>query len=168
MQFEVGDSVVHPVYGVGHIVKIEEKRFSEKETRLYYKITLPKRRLWIPIETHEVIGLRLVTAKCDLDQYRNLLRSRPVSLPKNHNKRHLELASRLKQCSFQAVCEVVRDLTGLSQGKVLGPTDRATLQKSREILYQEWTVAADVSRAEAIEEVESLLSVIQPTSVAVN
>jgi CarD family transcriptional regulator len=167
MQFKVGDSVVHPIYGVGHIVKIEEKRFSETEARLYYKITLPKRRLWIPIEAHETIGLRLVTAKRDLDRYRNLLQSRPVSLPKNHHKRHLELVSRLKQCSFQAVCEVVRDLTALGQGKVLGPTDKTTLQKNREILYQEWTMAADISRAEAIEEVESLLRATQPAAVEV-
>jgi RNA polymerase-interacting CarD/CdnL/TRCF family regulator len=109
----------------------------------------------------------LVTAKRDLDQFRNLLKSRPMTLPKNHHKRHLELVSRLKECSFQAVCEVVRDLTALSQGKVLGPTDKATLQKNREILYQEWTMAADISRAEAIEEVESLLRATQPAAVEV-
>jgi hypothetical protein len=42
-----------------------------------------------------------------------------------------------------------------------------TLQKNREILYQEWTMAADISRAEAIEEVESLLRATQPAAVEV-
>jgi CarD family transcriptional regulator len=157
MQFKVGDYVVHPAYGVGHIIKIEEKQFSEKGTRLYYKVTLPKRTIWIPVEAQGALGFRLVTAKTDLDQYRALLKSRPVPLNKNHHRRHLELVSRLKQGSFQVVCEVVRDLTAWGWRKPLGPTDTATLQKTRESLYQEWATAAGVSIAEAIKEVESLL-----------
>jgi RNA polymerase-interacting CarD/CdnL/TRCF family regulator len=157
MQFKVDDFVVHPAYGVGHIVKIEEKRFSEKETRLYYKLIWPERTVWIPVEAQATIRLRLVTAKSDLNQYRNLLKGPPVPLPKNHHHRHRELLSRLKRGSFQMVCEVVRDLTAWSWRKPLGPTDKATLQKTRERLYQEWATAADLSRAEAIKEVESLL-----------
>jgi CarD family transcriptional regulator len=161
MQFKTGDFIVHPVYGVGHIVTIEEKQFSEKGARLYYKITLPRRTVWIPVEVHAAIGLRLVTAKRDLDQYRNLLKSSPVPLHKNHHRRHLELISRLKQGSFQVLCEVVRDLTAWGWQKPLGPSDTATLQRTRESLFQEWTMAAGVPMTEAIKEVESLLRTSQ-------
>jgi len=157
MQFKVGDPVVHPAYGIGRIVEIEEKRFSEKGARLYYKVTLPKRTIWIPVEVHGAGGLRLVTAKNELDHYRNLLKSRPVPLHKNHHRRHLELVSRLKQGSFQVVCEVVRDLTAWGWQKPLGQTDSATLQKTRHSLYQEWATAAGVSTTEAIKEIDSLL-----------
>lgn len=161
MQFKIGDLVVHPVYGIGHVVKVEEKRFSEAGTRLYYQITLPKRSIWIPVEARVTIGLRLVTAKSDLDQYRALLKSRPVLLDKNHRRRHLELTNRLKQGSFQVVCEVVRDLTAWGWRKPLSATDAALMQKARESLCQEWAVAADVSITEASKEVEALLRVTQ-------
>jgi len=161
MQFKAGDFVVHPVYGMGHIAKIEEKQFSEKEVRLYYKITLPKFSMWIPVAAQRAIKLRPVTTKNDLDQYRNLLKGYPVPLPKNHHRRHLELVSRLKEGSFQVVCEVVRDLTAWGWRKPLGRTDTATLKKTRESLYQEWATAAGVSMAEAIKEVESLLLATQ-------
>lgn len=157
MQFKVGDRVVHPAHGIGHIKEIEEKRFSEPGARLYYKIALLKRTIWIPVEAHEVSGLRLVTVKSDLDHYRNLLKSPPVLLEKNHHRRHLELVNRLKQGSFQIVCEVVRDLTAWSWRKPLGPTDLATLQKLRQSLYQEWAAAADVSTTEASDEIDALL-----------
>jgi RNA polymerase-interacting CarD/CdnL/TRCF family regulator len=157
MQFKVGDSVVHPIYGVGHIVKIEARRFSEKEARLYYEITMPNRSLWIPVDACEVVGLRLVTAKSDLDQYRNLLKDRPVPLNQNHHRRHLELVNRLRQGSFQVLCEVVRDLTAASWRRPLGRSDTATLKKTRESLCQEWATAAGVSITEAIKEIESLL-----------
>jgi RNA polymerase-interacting CarD/CdnL/TRCF family regulator len=157
MEFKIGDLVVLPAYGVGHIREIEEKNFSEQGTRLYYEIVLIKRTIWIPVEAHEVSGLRLVTIKDDLDHYRNLLKDLPVVLNTNHQRRQLELISRLKQGSFQVVCEVVRDLTAWGGRKPLGQTDTALLQKTRQSLYQEWATAAGITTIEAIKEIDSLL-----------
>ena len=165
IQLKIGDFVVHPVYGVGHLVKIEEKQFSEMRARLYYQITLPRSTVWIPVEAQATSGLRLVTARSDLDRYRNLLESRPVPLHKDYKRRHLELVSRLNQGSFQVVCEVVRDLTAWGWRKPLNRTDTVTLKKTQESLYQEWATAAGVSVAEAIKEIKCLLQTTQPASL---
>jgi CarD family transcriptional regulator len=165
MQFKPGDFIVHPVYGVGQIVNIEEKQFSDKGVRPYYKVALPKRMVWVLVEPQGAIRLRLVTSKNELDQYRQLLKSQPLPLDKNHHRRHLDLVTRLKQGSFQGLCEVVRDLTAWSWRKPLGPTDTITLQKTRESLYQEWATAAGVSRAEAIKEVGALLLATRQTTI---
>ena len=129
--------------------------------RLYYQITLPRSTVWIPVEAQATIGLRLVTAKSDLDHYRDLLKSRPVPLHKNYKQRHLELVSRLNQGSFQVVCEVVRDLTVSGWEKPLGRSDAAILQKTRERLLQEWATSAGVSIGEAIKEINTLLRATQ-------
>lgn len=163
-QFEVGDKVVHPVYGVGHLVQIEKKQFSEEEDRPYYQIILPRLTLWIPVEAQATIGLRLVTARNDLDQYRRVLTSRPVPLQHNHAQRHTELAGRLKDGSFQVMCEVVRDLTVAGRQKPLGRSDTVILQKTRERLLQEWSASADVSVAEATEEINTLLRATPPAA----
>lgn len=157
MQFKIGDPVVLPAHGIGHIREIEEKDFSEQGTRLYYKIALSKHSVWIPVEAQEESGLRLVTVKDELNDYRALLKSPPVPLEKNHHRRHLELVSRLKQGTFQIICEVVRDLTAWSWRKPLGQTDTVLLQKTRRSLYQEWATAAGVSTTEAIKEIDALL-----------
>ena len=163
-QFKVGDFVVHPVYGVGHIVQIEGRQFSEKAVRQYYKVILPKLTLWIPVEAQASIGLRLVTARSDLDQYRNLLKSQPVPLKHNHAQRHVELASRLKEGSFQVMCEVVRDLTLSGWQKPLGRSDAVILQKTRERLLQEWAASTGVSTTEASKEINTLLRATQPAN----
>jgi CarD family transcriptional regulator len=158
MQFKVGNFVVHPVYGVGQILKIEEKQFSDVKACLYYKITLSIRStIWVPVEAQTVIGLRLATTKKDLDQYRHLLKSQPVALMKDHSKRQGELSDRLKEASFQVMCEVVRDLTALDEHKRLSATDRTLLLKTRKNLSQEWAVAANISATEAIQEIDGLL-----------
>ena len=165
MQFKVGDNVVHPVYGVGHIVQIEVKQFSEEKARQYYKVILSRSTIWIPVEAQVAVGLRSVTAKSDLDQYRNLIKSRPVLLNSNLPKQHVELASRLKEGSFQTMCEVVRDLTASSWQKPLGATVKAILRKTREGLYQEWASAADISTAEATKEIDTLLLATQEAAL---
>jgi len=161
MKFNVGDNVVHPAYGVGRIAEIEEKQFIKKEKRLYYKFIWPERTVWIPVEDPAITRLRFVTAKSDLDQYRDLIRSSPLPLPEKHYHRHLELVSRLKQSSFQVVCEIVRDLTARGRRKPLGPTDRATLQRTQEKLHQEWAMASGLSTTEAIKEIDALLQTSQ-------
>ena len=167
MQFKVGDSVVHPAYGVGHIVEIEEKRTLEKGRQVYCKLIWPERTAWIPIESQATLRLRSVTAKSDLDKYRRLLKSAPMPLPQKHYQRHLELANRLRQGSFQIICEVVRDLTAWGERKPLGPTDKATLQKTQDKLYQEWAAAAGITVEEAIKEVGSLLQANSQASMRV-
>ena len=157
MQFNVDDLIVHPRFGVGCVVEIEKSPFSQEALCLYYKITLPRRTVWVPVEAQEALGLRLVTTKSELDQYRNLLKSPALVLNKNHRQRHLELDQRLKEGSFQALCEVVRDLVASDGQKPLSAKDTSLLRKARESLCEEWATAAGVSIAEAVKEVESLL-----------
>jgi RNA polymerase-interacting CarD/CdnL/TRCF family regulator len=157
MQLKIGDLVVHPAFGIGHIVEIEEKLFSGKERRPYYKIVRPKHTMWIRVAAQEVAGLRLVTAKSDLDHYRDLLKSSPIPLNTNLQQRHLELDSRLTQGSFQGVCEVMRDLTAGNWREPLSRAEMTTLQKTRDSLSQEWATAAGVSTTEALREIDSLL-----------
>ncbi len=163
MQFNIGDNVVHPVYGVGHIVRIEQKKFSDKGVRQYYKVTLSASTLWIPVDqAHASIGLRLVTARQDLEQYRNLLQSPPMPFDDEKPQQwHIELTSRLKEGTFPAMCEVVRDLTALDCKKPLGATNKAILRKTQGKLCQEWATAADISVTEAAKEIESLLQAAQ-------
>jgi RNA polymerase-interacting CarD/CdnL/TRCF family regulator len=39
--FELGEEVVHPQYGVGRIVKLEDREFERGSTRQYYEILIP-------------------------------------------------------------------------------------------------------------------------------
>ena len=162
MQFKVGDLVVHSVYRMGHITAIEKRQFFELQACLYYQIAFPKSIIWIPIEAQETVGLRLVTAKSDLDQYRDLLKSPPAALAKGSPQRgYMELTKRLKSGTFPVMCEVVRDLTASNWKKPLSETAKAILRKTRERLYQEWAIAAGISITEATKEINSLLQATQ-------
>lgn len=155
MLFKIGDLVIHPAFGIGHIVEIEEKQFYQAGMHLYYKITRLRQRMWMRVEAQEDDGLRLVTLKSELNYYRDLLKSPPVPLNTNSRQRQIDL--HLKQDTFQGVCEVMRDLTAWSRHKPLDQADTTTLQKTTDSLCEEWAVAAGVTTSEAGREIGSLL-----------
>lgn len=165
MQFKAGDSVVHPTHGVGHILRLEDRRLAEDETRLYYVIVADKSTVWVPVDAGQAARLRQLTPKRDLDRYRRVLKSDPIPLQKNHTERRFEITTRLKGGSFQAMCEVVRDLTARGWHKSLSDADMALLQKTRIDLCREWAASNGVSVEEASREVDSLLAENQATRV---
>ncbi|MEW5717631.1 MAG: CarD family transcriptional regulator [Chloroflexota bacterium] len=157
MSMKVGDTVVHPIYGVGEIVGLEERQFASAEVRRYFQVSTGKTMVWVPVETCEVVGLRHLIAKADLAAYRNVLKSRPLSLDKDHAKRRRELAESLRRGSFQAMCELVRDLTARGWRRPLGESDARLLRKTHETLCQEWAAADSASIARATQEVDTML-----------
>jgi len=156
MPFEVDEGVVHPKHGVGRVVKLEEKQFGQGTPRLYYRVALSNGTIWVPVDGHRG-GLRKLTSKGDLARYRRLLRSRPTPLSPNHRQRQLELLERMKQSSFQARCEVVRDLAALSWHKPLGESSATLLRAAHGALDEEWAAVEGMSVHEAARVVEALL-----------
>ena len=163
MEFCSGDEVVHPNYGVGRIVRLEERQLAEAGTRLYYVLAFGKTTVWIPVNTPRPSTLRPVTASRELDHYRKLLKSRPVELDRDYKKRRLDINEQLARGSFQIVCEIVRDLTALSWYRPLTGIDASLLTKVRESLWQEWAASTGQPLPEAIHEVTSLLEVGEQT-----
>jgi RNA polymerase-interacting CarD/CdnL/TRCF family regulator len=157
MRFKAGDSVVHIAHGVGQVIRLDEKRFSGQEARLYYEVETLKGTVWVPVDTPQPTSLRRLTTASELARYRGLLTGRPEPLDPDRRKRHLQLLERMKQGSFQVLCESVRDVSALGWKKPLGEGDIAWLRKAREDLCHEWASAAGVSLEEAAHEIDRLL-----------
>jgi len=157
MEFKPGDDVVHPNYGVGRIVRLEERELAASGLRWYYVLAINTATVWTPIQADGATTLRAVTRKEDLDQYRTVLSSRPVLLDRDYKKRQLDFSERLTHGSFRVMCEIVRDLSALGWRRPTGETDANVLKKVQDNLWREWAMATGQSVQEAIQEVEALL-----------
>jgi RNA polymerase-interacting CarD/CdnL/TRCF family regulator len=156
MAIKVNDWAVHPQHGIGRVVKLEARHFDAGPERLYYQLAIPTGTVWVPVEGYPG-GLRELTAKGDLARYRGLLRSRPTPLAADHRQCQIALVERLKESSFAARCEVVRDLTAHSWHKALNESSGLMLRSARHALCAEWAAADGLSLNEATREVEALL-----------
>ena len=157
MGLKIGDRVVHPVYGIGSVKSLGNSPMGGREARPCYQVATASATVWVPIDSADATGLRLLTSKSELTQCRSLLKSRPGSLNVHYQKRHIELETRLKSGSLTAVCQVVRDLTALSRKKALTTFEGTLLKKTFKALAEEWAAADGVTTAKASQEIEGLL-----------
>ena len=155
MTFHIGDWVVHPLHGVGQVINLERKLFAAGPDQAYYEIAIAQGTVWVLVEVPA--GLRGLTAKGDLPVYRDVLQNSPTPLNQDYHQRRDELRERLKAGTFQAQCEVVRDLTAFGRQKRLSEPEATLLRAARDGLCREWAAAAAMSLAEATHEVEELL-----------
>jgi RNA polymerase-interacting CarD/CdnL/TRCF family regulator len=157
MEIKYGDCVVHPTFGIGYVEAIEDKEIGEDGIRTFYRIAFFKMTVWVPFQHSQSSRLRPVTPPNDLARYRAVLSSQPATLDSNFRLRQIELENRLKQGTFQELCEVVRDLSARSWLKSLSSFESALLKKTRSFLNQEWAATSGKSLNEATGEVESCL-----------
>jgi RNA polymerase-interacting CarD/CdnL/TRCF family regulator len=163
MEFRSGDHIVHSDYGVGSIVRLENRQIAESQTRQYYVLVFGRTTVWSPVQASGAAQLRPVTDAEDLDHYRALLKGRPAPLDRDYKKRRLDINEQLAHGSFQVVCEIVRDLTALGWHRRMNDIDASLLKKVRANLWEEWATSTGQSLPDAIGEVSALLQAGEQT-----
>ena len=156
-QFQVGDLVIHWMYGPGTIIQLEEKELDGK-TSQYFVVQTHDLTLWVPNSDSGEKCLRLPTPAEDFNHLFKVLASGGEPLSTDRLERKLDLTARMKSGLLEEVCTVVRDLIFQKRSSKMNENDNATLERAREFLLSEWSVALDVPVQQAYHELESLLS----------
>jgi len=158
MMFNVGDRVVHPQHGVGHVVKLENRDFESGMMRRYYEISIASAgsTLWVPLDPPS-FGLRKLAKRSEIDNCRAILSSRPSPLIDDARSRQSNLAERLKQGTIRVQCEVVRDLYAFGEHKSLYGTMAGFFRQTQSVLCEEWALVEGMTLAEAAHEINLLL-----------
>lgn len=156
VKLEIGDRVVHPQYGVGYVVKLDEREFEPGVMRRYYEISIPGITLWVPLDL-PTFGLRKLTVRREIERCRKILEASPLPLTEDSRLRQSSLSARLKQGTIAAHCEVVRDLSSFGAHKPLSGNIAAFLRATQDVLCQEWAMVEGITLAEAAAEISLLL-----------
>jgi Transcriptional regulators, similar to M. xanthus CarD len=156
MEFKIGERVVHPKYGVGIVVNLEEREFEPGVMHRYYEISMPGTTLWVSLEM-PTFGLRKLTVRSEIARCRIILASHPAPFIENARERQAEMADQLKLGTIAAHCEVVRDLYAYLGDKPHGDRIGGFLRVVQDVLGQEWALVEDVTLLDAAEEIKILL-----------
>jgi RNA polymerase-interacting CarD/CdnL/TRCF family regulator len=156
MAFKIGDQVIHPRHGLGQVTSLAVKQFVEGEKRPFYEISFPGSTLWVPLNLSST-GIRKLTVKSEVANCRRLLQAPARPLNRDPRLRQSDLRTHLRDGTLAAHCEVVRDLTADGWRKPLSGSMAAFLKATQNVLCQEWAAVEEISLADAMLEVESLL-----------
>lgn len=161
MSFQIGDKVVHRSFGLGEVVRLEEKRLAG-QTRLYYVVTVSKLTLWVPVDGADEHSLRLVLGRREFIEALAILRGPREDLSDDRYERQTQLLKLMREGSVEGLCRVLRDLSARScMGRKMNDNDTAMLQRARGMLLDEWQLSQGASLEVASRELDVMLEEVR-------
>jgi RNA polymerase-interacting CarD/CdnL/TRCF family regulator len=162
MEFLIGDPVIHWTYGLGKIVRQEERTFSG-EKKLYYVVQIRDLTVWVPADAKVMSRLRSPTPKREFSKLFAILSGLGESLSDDRLERKTHLVEEMKDGKAEAVCRVIRDLSFFQQRKPLNDNDKLILKQASDSLLGEWGFSLSIPLAQAQVELYRLL--VKPSQI---
>ena len=155
--YQVGDTVIHPVHGVGVITRLDEMK-QEEQSHLYYVLAMPdKVTVWVPVDTAAQYGMRRVVSASGFVVASGILSSAAQPLKEQAYDRQVEMRERFNQGTLEAICSIVRDLTVRRSSQRLNENDARMLKRTRKLLLDEWVLVMDILQQEAESHLSAML-----------
>jgi len=154
--FHVGDRVVHWAYGLGEIIKLDEKVLSGHSAK-YYVVQVNNLTLWIPLAKTDERCLRFPTPARDFPKLFCILSTPGEPLSPDRYTRKTQLTELLEDRTLESICRVVRDLEDYQRVKKINESDKSTLDHAREFLLNEWSLVMSIPLQQAEGELTKLL-----------
>ncbi len=157
MGFQIGDKVIHWVYGLGEIIQMDVKNIHEHPTPCFV-VRIRDLSIWVTADDKGASNLRRPTPPGNFDEIFAVFHSPAEPLPNDRFERKKQLGERMRGGNLVSISTVVRDLT-YHRGVVnLNYDDKSTLQRAKSFLLDEWSCSLSVPMAEANTELVHLLA----------
>ncbi len=154
--FQVGDQVIHWMYGLGEIIQLDEKVLSGHIGN-YYVVQIRDLTLWVPQNETGENSLRFPTPAENFKKLFRILSSPGEPLSDDRFIRKTQLTELLKGRTLESICRVVRDLVSYKRTNKINESDNSILNHASKFLLNEWSVALSVPLPQAEHELRSLL-----------
>ena len=155
--FEIGDNVVHPVYGAGTITRIEKRLEGGRDVAYYVIPTEPgTTNLLVPADSARDLGLREVILAAQVEDVFDVLKSDPKPPPECK-----ALAGPLKKMDWSDPCflaALIRDLLPAEKGGKISAVQRKALKRAQKLLIGELSLATGTAYAVAEEMVVQVMA----------
>lgn len=156
MKFHEGDMVMHWTYGLGQIVRLEERNVSGLNA-IYYAVQLRDMMVWVPSDGELQNRLRTPTSKSGFNELIAILSNPGEPLPDDRKERRSHLLGFLRDGSTQSLCHIIRGLHAYRNIRTLNESDQSILKQARNSLLGEWGFVRSMTPAQAEHELNHWL-----------
>jgi CarD family transcriptional regulator len=153
-KYKVGQEIVYPLQGVGHVEKIEERPFRDTKL-LYYIIYLEvsDMTVMVPVDKADVLGIRAIVGKKESQKALRLIAEEYEPVLADWKLRYQMNLDLLKKGSIIDIANVVRALYHRSRIKELPILERKLYDSALKLLIDEISFSIEKSK----EDVEQLV-----------
>jgi len=154
MSFHEGDKVMHWAYGLGQIIRLEERAISGPKT-LYYEVQVGNMIVWVPADEKLGSRLRSPTSESGFKKLLAILSSPVEPLPIDRNERKTLLLELLRDGRAESLCKIIRDLYASAKKN---DHDQSILKQAQNTLLGEWGFVLSITHIQAMVELHRLLA----------
>ncbi|RDB36139.1 CarD family transcriptional regulator [Spirobacillus cienkowskii] len=159
--FIVGQKAVYPCHGVGTIENIEKCSIGGAQQDFYVlKIHSTGAKVMVPTRAAKTVGLRSVISLPDVEKVFQILKSPSKKSTATWNRRFRALNDKLNTGDLVEIAEVLRDLSSLSSDKELSFGEKKMLERARNMLVSEISVARGEEKSVIEHELNHILFAI--------
>lgn len=143
--FKKGDKVAHPIFGVGSIANIEEKKVLDKSEKYYIlDLAINQMTLMIPIKKAREIGLRKILNREKIPEVLEILTSDMDNMEQDYKARIKSQMEMVDSGNLKKVAQVVRNYNRRRKTDTLSATEKTLLERAKKILTSEIKVVYDI------------------------
>ena len=155
--YQIGEKIVHPMYGAGVIEALEDKDI-DGVLQTYYVLQIPVGNLKIMISAAkaEFQGIRGVHSCDEIEGIIASVKDTPIDMPDNWNQRYKENMERIKSGQLSEVSLVYRNLLLRERERGLSTAEKKLMTTAKQIILSELILSKDIERMEAETLLESI------------
>jgi len=148
--YQIGEKIVHPMYGAGIIESLDEKEIDGVSQR-YYVLQIPVGNLTIMISAAkaESQGIRNIHSADEVVQIIQSITDASIDMPDNWNQRYKENMERIKSGQLSEVALVYRNLLMRERERGLSTAEKKLMTTAKQIILSELMLAKDLERTDA-------------------
>jgi CarD family transcriptional regulator len=152
MMFRVGEKVVYPNHGVATVENISSRSFGSQFERFYLlRLMYSTMTVMVPFSHVGNVGLRPITKLQEVDRVLEYLACGDCSCNSDWKNRFKENSAKMRTGSLGDISEVFKSLVRLQTDKPLSFREKKMLEKARQMLVAEVSVAKNLDEAKAVD-----------------
>ena len=154
--YAIGDWVVHLIYGVGQVKKIEKKPIGGA-MQLCYHVKTADGVFWLPTDNADNERVRPIASTKKIQRALNALKSAPKKMAGNFQTRRKRIRKVSLDGDLSTDLKLVRDLNARQFKKGLNGTEQDAFNTIIKRFLQEWSLSVGIEMREARHKLEWFL-----------
>lgn len=146
--YAVGDWIVHLIYGVGQVRKLEKKPIGGTD-RLCYRVRTDNGVFWLPTDNDDNKRVRPLASPKRIQRALEALQRAPRKMATNFQTRRKRIRDVTRNGDLKTDLKLVRDLNGRQHRKGLNMTEQQAFDTIVKRFLKEWSLSRGIDIQEA-------------------
>jgi CarD family transcriptional regulator len=157
--FKIGDRVIYPNQGLGIIENIQDEAYNGERFRiLHLRIQANNTLVLVPSSSAEEIGIRKLISERAVKEIFDFMKNGEIEVTMNWKGRYKEHVNLMRSGTILDMVAVLKSLYYLSLIKPLSFREKKMMEKAKELIVTEISVASSLPVSQIERKIVSTLS----------